>query len=322
MTRQTQRQKGISMVLVTGATGMSGQLAVREFVRMGTPVRALVRNLARADAAGLSELPGVDLVVGDMRQPGTLGTALEDIERVLMISGAAPDMRETQCNFIDACKAAGVRHVVKFSGGEPGFDPTKFRFTRMHEEIEDYLEGSGLAWTHLRPSQFMQVYLREAPDIMATGTLRLPFGSISLSPIDAEDIAKIAYRLLRDGGHEGESLDMTGPEALKMDEIAARISASIGKPVKYVSITPEERRRDLLDRGLPEDFVDALDEQTDERLRHPVAKVLMATHQTFGVQPTWFADFTQKHADKLGGWRPKEADRAHQSRLAPRGGMQ
>ena len=289
------------MLLVTGATGMSGQLVVREFARAGTPVRALARSPAKARAAGLGDLRGVDLVEGDMRRPDTLGAALDGVERVLMISGAAPDMMETQCTFIDACKAAGVRHVVKFSGGEPGFDPNKFRFTRMHEEIEDHLEGSGLAWTHLRPSQFMQVYLREAPDIAATGTLRLPFANISLSPIDAEDIARIAHRLLRDGGHEGESLDMTGPEALTMDEIAAGISASIGKPVKYVAITPEERRRNLLARGLPEGFVDALDEQTGERLKNPVAKVLTAAHRIFDVQPTRFADFARRHAREFGG---------------------
>lgn len=89
---------------------------------------------------------------------------------------------------------------------------------------------------------------------------------------------------------------MTGPEALTMDEIAGRISASIGKPVRYVSITPEERRRTLLARGLPEGFVDALDEQTEERLKNPVAKVLIAAHRVFGVQPTRFAEFAKKHA--------------------------
>lgn len=288
------------MLLVTGAAGMSGQLAVREFARQGTPVRALVRNRAKASVVGINHLAGVDLVEGDMRRPDTLGEALEGVERVLMISSAAPDMAETQCTFIDACKAAGVRHVVKFSGSEPGFDPSKFRFTRMHEEIEDYLEGSGLAWTHLRPSQFMQVYLRESPGIAATGTLRLPFGNISLSPIDAHDIAKVAHLLLRDGGHEGESLEMTGPEALTMDEIAARISASIGKTVKYVSIAPEVRRRELLARGLPEAFVDALDEQTTERLKNPIAKVLIETQRTLGVQPTAFAEFAQRHATEFG----------------------
>ena len=56
---------------------------------------------------------------------------------------------------------------MKFSGAELGVDPKKFRFMRMHNEIEHYLENSGVAWTHLRPSQFMQVYLREAPAIAA-----------------------------------------------------------------------------------------------------------------------------------------------------------
>jgi len=294
-------QEGRTMLLVTGATGLSGQLAVREFARKGLRVRALVRDGTKARAAGLDRLAGIDLVEADMRRPGTLGAALDEVERVLLISGAAPDMVETQCTFIDACKTAGVRHIVKFSGNEPGFDPGKFRFTRMHEEIEDYLEGSGLAWTHLRPSQFMQVYLREAQNIAATGALRLPFEGISLSPIDVEDIAKIAHLLLRDGGHEGESLEMTGPEALTMDDVAAHISTTTGKTVTYVRITPEERRRDLLARGLPQDFVDALDEQTEERLKNPVAKVLTETHRMFGVQPTKFSEFVQRHAAELSG---------------------
>jgi uncharacterized protein YbjT (DUF2867 family) len=57
-------------------------------------------------------------------------------------------------HFIDACKEAGVDHVIKFSGEEAqlGYDSQKFRFTREHEQIEDYLESSGMKWTHLRPS--------------------------------------------------------------------------------------------------------------------------------------------------------------------------
>lgn len=289
------------MLLITGATGMCGQLAVREFAREGTPVKALVRDIAKANAIGLHTLPNIGVVKGDMRRPDTLGGALNGVERVLMISGAAPDMAQTQCTFIDACRKAGVRHIIKLSGSEPGFDPGKFRFTRMHQEIEDYLEASGLAWTHLRPSQFMQVYLRETPDIVATGTLRLPFEDISLSPVDAQDVAKAAHRLLRDGGHEGQSLDMTGPEALTMADIAARITATIEKVVTYIAITPEERRRNLLARGLPESFVDALDEQTNERLTNPVAQVLLETHRMLGVRPTSFMEFAQRHAAQLGG---------------------
>jgi uncharacterized protein YbjT (DUF2867 family) len=289
------------MILITGAAGLNGSAVVREFASHGEPVRALVRN--RAKAGALAALPAVEIVEGDMNKPETLGAALEGVTRALMISSATPQMAETQCRFVDACRAAGVAHVVKFSGAESGigFDPSKFRFTRMHEEAERYLEASGLAWTHLRPSQFMQVYLREAPTIVAQAAFYLPLRDVELAPIDVDDIAKIAFVLLRDGGHAGQSFDLTGPEALTMTEVADRISRAIGKSVRYVDCTLEERRRALLGAGLPAAIVDALDEQAAERLNCPKSKVDLRAHETFGVRPTTFAEFASRHAQAFRG---------------------
>lgn len=291
------------MQLVTGAAGLNGKAVVAEFAAAGHPVRALVRSAESAKRAGLDRLPGVELMVGDMASMDPAHLALDGIERVLMISSATPDMVETQCRFVDTCAKAGVRHVIKFSGAESGigFDPSKFRFTRMHEEIEDYLEASGLAWTHIRPSQFMQVYLREVPDIIANGAIRLPFADIRLSPVDVRDIARVAQRLLWDGGHEMESLDMTGPEALSMNDIADRLTIASGREVRYEPISPEQRREALLAAGVPAGFADALDEQVAERLRHPDAKVDLTTHQAFGVRPTTFHEFARDHAAVLRG---------------------
>ena len=182
------------MILVTGAAGNNGQAAVRELSRQSVKVRALVRDASKATA--ISDLANVEVVQGDMQKPETLSGALDGVERALLISSAAPAMYDTQCTFIDAAKAAGVRHVVKFSGKESsiGFNPDNFSFTRMHAQVEHYLEASGLDWTHIRPSQFMQVYLREAPSIASKGVLSLAAGDIDLSPIDIEDIAKMASR--------------------------------------------------------------------------------------------------------------------------------
>ncbi len=295
------------MILVTGATGLSGSLIAQELARQGLSARLLVRSEAKA--APLRELEGMELVEGDMGKPETLKAALAGIDRALMISTANLSMAETQCRFIDACREAGVRHVIKFSGAEPDFDPKKFIFTRMHEEIEDYLEHSGLAWTHLRPSQFMQVYLREVPSMMADGALRLPFADIELSPIDLIDVANIAVAVLRGGGHEGRSYDMTGPEALTMDAIVERFSAVTGRDIRYIPITPEEHRRILLERGLPPYFVDALNDQTHERLRHKKAKVRLCAHQALGVTPTTFSAFAKRHSSMLRsqGRLPQEA---------------
>jgi uncharacterized protein YbjT (DUF2867 family) len=116
-----------------------------------------------------------------------------------MISSADGQLADTQRAFIDAAKRADVRHIVKFSGLGAALD-TPFRFNWMHAEIERYLEESGLAWTHLRPSGFMQTYFREAPTIASQGVFYLPLENARLAPVDVEDIAKAAFALLHEEG--------------------------------------------------------------------------------------------------------------------------
>jgi uncharacterized protein YbjT (DUF2867 family) len=286
------------MLLVTGTTGTSGSAVIREFARRGIPVRALVRSEAKARA--FERMPTVEAVVGDMLRPDTLGAALRDVHRVLMISSPRERMVDTQCTFIDAAKAAGVPHVVKFSGKESGvgFDPGTFRGTRQHEEIERYLESSGLAWTHLRPSQFMQFYLPSTLTGVDAGerALVMPIGDSQLSPVDIDDIAKVAVALLNSEGHEGRSYAMTGPEALTMTEIAERISAATGVAFRYAGVSAEEKRLQLEAAGHPPETVDLLGELFAERRRRTWSGVHLGTHETFGVEPTTFARFARRNA--------------------------
>jgi uncharacterized protein YbjT (DUF2867 family) len=286
------------MILLTGATGTAGSFIANEFVRERVPVRILVRN--RAKAAGLEKAPTVEIVEGDMSKRSTLGPALDGVDRVLMISAPLMDMVETQSAFIDASKAAGVGHVIKFSGLDARPDTT-FPFGIMHKEIEDYLERSGLAWTQLRPTGFMQEYLRETPSIIQDGAFYLALGDTKLNPIDLADVAKVGFLLLRDGGHEGARLQMTGPEALTLTEIADRISRAVGKTVRYVAVSPIQRRQALIAHGVPLEVADALDRQVEERLKGGIeSQVDLSTHRLFKVKPTTFLEFAQKNAEGFG----------------------
>jgi uncharacterized protein YbjT (DUF2867 family) len=284
------------MILVTGATGRPGSAVIREFARHGTHVRALARDPAKA--AALRGLRGVDVAFGDMLAPETLDRALAGVDRVLMISGAGPQLLETQCTFIDAAKRAGVAHIVKFSGQDSidGFDPERFRSTRSHEQIQRYLVGAGTSWTILRPSQFMQVYFEETPTIIATGELRLPLGEATLAPVDIADIAKAAYQIVTTPGHQNKTYTMTGPEALTMTELATRIEAAVGKSVRYVDVSSKDKLREWLKAGYPPARAEAFVQLFDERRRLGRSTVDLSTHRHFGITPTTFAEFARRHS--------------------------
>jgi uncharacterized protein YbjT (DUF2867 family) len=250
------------MILVTGATGLNGTALVRKLSTKGVPLRALVRNAAKA--AEIAALPNVEIAIADMAKPETLPAALAGVDRAMLNSSADPAMVEVQSNFIAAAAKAGVRHVVKLSGIMPELD-SPFRFARMHGEIEQRLEASGMAFTHLRAGEFMPSYFRQVPMILAKGALFLPMENQRIASIDIGDLAEIAAVVLTNPGHEGKIYPLTGPEALTMTEVAERLSAATGKTIKYINVPPEDVKKAQLAAGVPPYIADALAELFAER---------------------------------------------------------
>jgi uncharacterized protein YbjT (DUF2867 family) len=286
------------MILLTGATGLTGSAVLRACVADGLPVRALVRDPAKA--AGFPD--GVEVVTGDLLDPPP--AVFEGVERALLISSADQRLVETQHAFIDAAKRAGVGHVVKMSG-RGCRRGSGFRFARMHAEIEGYLADSGLAYSVLRPSQFMPVYFREVPSMLRDGVLNLPMGEAKLAPVDVGDLARVAVALLRGQGEEGGRYELTGPEALTMSEVAGQLAEVTGRPVRYVDADPAAKRRELLAAGIPAFFADAMDELfAERRTGAEESRVDLSTHERFGVRPTTFAEFARRHAARFRGEAP------------------
>jgi uncharacterized protein YbjT (DUF2867 family) len=281
------------MILVTGATGLNGSALLRLLSAKGIATRALVRNRARAEA--IAALPGVEIVEGDMARPETLGAALRDVDRAMLISSSDPVMLEVQSGFIDAARAAGVKHVVKLSGIMPDLT-SPFRFARMHGEIERRLEASGMAFTHLRAGEFMPAYFRQVPSIVARGAMFLPMEDARIASIDVGDIAEIAALALTGSGHEGKTYPLTGPEALTMAEVAEKLSAATGKTIRYVNVAPEEARKAQLAAGMPPYLADALVELFAERRKGKEAQVSAMAQTLLGRRPTSFDEFAVRHA--------------------------
>ena len=284
------------MILVTGASGLVGGEVVRQLAGQQVPVRALVRDPARAP--DLAALPGVEIVTGDLGRPESLGPALEDVGQAVLISSSDATMAEVQNSFIDTAARAGVGHVVKLSGIIPGLD-SPFRFARMHAEIEEHLAVSGLTYTMLRAGEFMQAYFRQVPNIVGRHELRLPMADQRIASIDIVnivDIAAVAVRVLTGTGHENQTYPITGPQALTMAEVAAIFSEAIGTTIRYVDVPPEAARQAQLDAGMPLYLADGLAELFAERRAGKESVVSAVTPALLGRPATSFAEFAAGNA--------------------------
>jgi uncharacterized protein YbjT (DUF2867 family) len=294
------------VILVTGATGLNGGELVRRLSARGVAVRALVRNATGANApkaAELSRLAGVEVAEADMARPHTLASALKGIDRAMLISSSDPTMGEVQSAFIDAAALAGVRHVVKLSGIIPDLN-SPFRFARMHGEIEQHLEASGMAFTHLRAGEFMHAYFRQVPSIVNRGALSLPMADARIASIDIGDIADVAADVLTGSGHEGKTYPITGPDALTMTQVAAALSAATGKPIRYVDVPPADAKAAQLAAGMPAYLADGLAELFAERRKGKEATVSPVIRTIFRRRPLSFDEFARRYAAVFRGEQP------------------
>ncbi|GHO89150.1 SDR family oxidoreductase [Dictyobacter formicarum] len=287
------------MILITGATGLTGTALVNEFRKHNARVRILTRDTQNAKM--FEDDPNIEIVVGDMLNPETLDDALKGVDKVALLSTADPlAMAETQISLINAAKKAGVRHIVKLSCLNPD-KKSPARFLRMHAEIEKHLEDSGIAWTHIRPAHFMQMYMLDSPTVIAQDSLFIPIGDAFIAPTDVHDIVKVFHAVLTTEGHEGKIYELSGPDSMMMNDIAAQLSRALGRTIHYVNVTPEQERQQLVSFGMPEQLADAVNELYSERRKGSESKVLLETHKLFGIQPTPFAEFVAQNVEVFKG---------------------
>lgn len=236
------------MILITGATGTNGSEITKQLLAQGSKVRILVRDSQKA--ASLQSL-GAEIVEGSFSDIDSLKNALNGVEKAFMLSPLAAEMVQFQENFIEAAKTQNIQHLVKFSGMGASVE-APIEIARLHGQAEEMVEASGIPFTHLRPTSFMQNTLALAGSIKSQGAFYQPAGEAKISHVDVRDIASVAVKVLTEEGHLGKAYDITGPEPLSFDEIAQKISAVIGKPVKYISVSGDDFKQSLIGFGASE----------------------------------------------------------------------
>ena len=208
------------MILVTGASGTVGREVVVRLAGHG-PVRRATRDPAGA---------GLDSVRFDFLDSSTFGPALHGVDRVFLLR--PPKLARARHDFgpfIGAIERAGVRQAVFLSVRGAGGNPLL-----PHHGIERLLQRSALAWTHLRPNDFMQNFATvHRADIRDRSGIWAPAGRGRTSFVDARDVADAAVRVLTEAGHGRKAYTLTGPDALSLHDVADVLSGVLGRRITY-----------------------------------------------------------------------------------------
>lgn len=236
------------MNLVVGATGMLGSEICRRLAAEGKPVRALVRTTSDQIKVDKLRSYGVDIVQGDLRDRASLDAACRGVTAVISTASSMPFSFEPGVNDIQtvdldgmltlvaAAEAAGVQRFVYTSFTMDN----EFPLRNAKRAVEQSLRDSDLAFTILRPSYYMEVWLSPAVGFDVANARAAVYGSGEdpISWIAVQDVAQFATAALDNPAAENRVLPLGGPEALSQLE-AIRIFEQVGGRPLEKQFVPE-----------------------------------------------------------------------------------
>lgn len=232
------------MILVVGATGMLGRKVTRLLLQGGTSVRAMTRVVPNTDE--LKAL-GARPVRGDLRDPDSIEFAVRGARAVVAAAHAMLGRRDGSSeliddaghrNLIDAATKAGVEHFVYTSAvGASADHPVDFWRTKAR--VEAYLKKSGMAYTIIRPTAFMDMHayqligkaVIEGKRVMLFGKGRNPRNFVA-----AEDVAKVINGVLQIPAFRGRTIEIGGPENLTSHQVVEAFERVSGKEAKITHV--------------------------------------------------------------------------------------
>ncbi|WP_367007080.1 SDR family oxidoreductase [Streptococcus sp. ZY19097] len=223
----------MTKIAITGVTGHLGGFVAKELSEAGVAACHLARSPERAPI-----LSGATVKKCSYEYSDEAIAALSGIDVLFMISAKEnPERLQQHLTFIDAAKAAGVKHIVytSFYNASPN---STFTLARDHAATEQYIKEKGLTYTFLRDNFYIDFFVDMACQY---GEIKGPAGNGKVSAVVRSDVANVAVEILKNPEKwANQTLNMTGPEELTLSEMAEQISHSLGKTVTYVEETVEE----------------------------------------------------------------------------------
>ena len=275
------------MIAITGATGDLGSRVTRLLADRGDPMRLLVRDAGRAP-----RVEAAIAIISDYTDGAAARAGLRGCDTMLLVSARESADRVTEHgSMIDAATAAGIGKIVYISFQSAAPNAT-FTFARDHFHTEQLIAGSGLRHVFLRDSLYQSGLAGMAG---ADGIIRGPAGDGAVAAVSHDDVAAVAARVLTDDRWDGCTLDVTGPAALTLTEVAAELTAVTGRRVCYQAESEEEAYASRVSYGAPPFEVKGWITSYQAIGAGELATVTRTVEEITGQQPQGFVDFLRTH---------------------------
>ena len=211
---------------------------------------------------------------------------------------AVPGATDSIQRLVDKATAKGVTRLVLLSG----------RGEAEAQACEEIVQASGVEWTIVRSSWFMQNFSEgEFLQLVLGGTIALPAADIPEPFIDINDLADVAVAALTEAGHSNEIYEVTGPRLMTFSELAEEIADAADRDVDFVQIPAEAFAQGIEESGIPEDIAWLLNYLFDSVLDGRNAYVADGVQRALGREPSDFSAFAKRIAAR-GIWQSGDSE--------------
>ena len=223
----------MAKIALTGVTGNLGGIVSKLCRENGIKVRNLARNKEKAEKMGFS-----DVFKSNYDKSEDTIKSLEGIDVLFMVSGSEnPNRVQQHKDFIDAAKMAKVSHIIYLSFYNASKNSV-FTLGRDHYATEEYIKENGFKYTFLRDNFYADFFVALCKEYEE---IKGPAGNGKVSAVVRSDVSEVVAKILENPEKwENQTLNMTGPEELTMDEITEIASKHLGREIKYIDETIEE----------------------------------------------------------------------------------
>jgi uncharacterized protein YbjT (DUF2867 family) len=285
-------------ILVTGASGNIGSEVVNLLLAVAPAVSIKAAVHSRQNVKKVKDGDRVKVIPIDYNESDTLRQALKDVDKLFLLTPDVPNAAHLASNAVTEAKKAGIRHIVKQSvmGADLEADVGTMR---LHRQVEEIIEQSGIPFTFLRPNEFMQNFINfHSPSIKGNNAFYIPLEDAKVSLVDVRDIADVAVKSLTDEDlHKNKTYLITGPEALSYHQVAEILSNRIGRKINYVNISDEEARAAMKEIGMSDWLINTVSELSDYFRKGKASEISSAVEEVTGNKPISFSQFANDYVD-------------------------